>query len=69
MAHNTMPPLGLRPRFIVTEHRVAEIDEAIERYKEASKEVPEVWLEERRELVTWLNRNTQHPLYSIEEAD
>jgi len=64
--HSRKPPLGLRPRFIVAEHRVAEIDAAIQRYIEAEQAIPQPWTEEREELLTWLNRNTQHPLYPLE---
>jgi hypothetical protein len=56
----TRPPLGLRPRFIVAEHRVAEIDAAIQRYEDAGWEVPAVWTAERAELLSWLSRNTSH---------
>lgn len=37
------PPIGLRPRIIWLNEREMEITEAIERYQEAGKEVPEVW--------------------------
>lgn len=46
------PPLGLRPRFIVAEHRVREIDEAIQRYAEAGWDIPAAWVEERADLFT-----------------
>lgn len=37
------PPIGLRPRIIWLNEREMEITEAIERYQEVGKEVPEVW--------------------------
>lgn len=40
---NKKPPIGLRPRIIWLNEREMEITEAIERYQEAGKEVPEVW--------------------------
>lgn len=57
------PPLGLRPRFIVAEHRVREIDEAIQRFAEAGWAVPQAWTDERVELVEWLGQNTRHPIF------
>lgn len=44
------PPLGLRPRYIVTSQRVHEILEAMTRYAEHCKPIPEEWLEELRDL-------------------
>ncbi len=40
------PPLGLRPEFIVLEHRQKEIQEAVIRYLEAGKEIPKEWVAE-----------------------
>lgn len=37
------PPIGLRPRIIWLNERAMEITEAIERYQEVGKEVPERW--------------------------
>lgn len=49
------PPLGLIPRFIVDEHRLAEIDRAILRYAIAYMDIPQEWRDERDEIVTRLN--------------
>ncbi len=46
------PPLGLRPKFIVTESRIQEIKEAIERYIAVNYAIPAEWIEEYNELVT-----------------
>ena len=40
------PPLGLTPKWIIDEHRMQDIHEAIMRYKEAHKEIPSEWIEE-----------------------
>lgn len=40
------PPLGLRPEFIVLEHRQKEIQEAVMRYLEVGKEIPKEWTAE-----------------------
>jgi hypothetical protein len=40
------PPLGLRPRWIAEEQRLAEIASAADRYIEAGKPVPSPWIEE-----------------------
>lgn len=50
------PPLGLRPRFIVAEHRLDEINAAIARYVAASVPVPQDWVDEYNELVAYLRR-------------
>jgi hypothetical protein len=50
----TIPPLGLIPRFIVTEQRLDEIDAAMQRYRDAHMEIPAEWSEEREELLVWL---------------
>lgn len=48
------PPLGLRPRFIVDELRMQEIEAAMRRYLEAGYQVPPDWMTEYVELY---NRN------------
>lgn len=48
-AKHTKPPLGLVPRFIRDEERVQEIIEAVDRYNEAGKPVPQEWLDELNE--------------------
>jgi len=40
------PPLGLRPKWLADSERVKEIREAISRYWDAGKKVPEAWIEE-----------------------
>jgi hypothetical protein len=52
------PPLGLRPRFIVSENRLREITSAMTRYAEASKPIPSDWTKELDELSAWLAMNT-----------
>ena len=45
------PPLGLRPRFIVRELRIAEIEEAIIRYQDDGRTIPDNWKEELADLM------------------
>jgi hypothetical protein len=63
------PPLGLRPRFIVSENRLCEITSAMTRYAEASKPIPAEWTKELDELSAWLavNTNTDRD-WAAEEA-
>jgi hypothetical protein len=42
----TRPPLGLKPRQLVEEDRLEQICQAVVRYMEASKPIPEEWIEE-----------------------
>lgn len=46
------PPLGLTPKYIHDRMREQEIQEAIDRYKLANKEVPEEWLREHFDLIS-----------------
>ena len=50
------PPLGLRPRFIALEERIKEINEAIDRYKQADMAIPSEWLEEKNAILNDLDR-------------
>lgn len=64
------PPLGLRPKWIVAEHRKAEIDEAMMRYKNAGKEIPMEWHDEFNEIVAYLNSRNKdkQPLFTTEDG-
>jgi len=55
------PPLGLKPRYIQEEQRLAEIISAIERYCKAKVEIPLVWIDEYNDLVISLEDNTPSP--------
>lgn len=49
MSHDILPirpPLGLKPRWVHNEQRLREVNEAIQRYRAANKEVPKVWYKE-----------------------
>ena len=50
-------PVGLRPRFIVVEERIREIQEALQRYVSANKAVPAEWLVELNEHTQFLSRD------------
>lgn len=51
----SMPPLGLRPRYIVAAHRRVEILEAMHRYEtdQNPRVIPQEWMDELNELVTY----------------
>ena len=49
------PPIGLRPRFIVSELRLKEIEAAIERYAAVNKDIPIEWVDEKIEILDWLD--------------
>lgn len=49
------PPLGLRPKWIVAEHRRAEILEAMQRFEKDGVGVPDEWYIELGEIVGYLN--------------
>lgn len=62
MTESAIPaPLGLIPRYIRDEHRMAEIDQAMLRYAIAQKKIPIEWHEERTELVVRLNAFYNRP--------
>lgn len=44
------PPLGLKPRWLHDEQRLAEVDAAIERYTKERRIVPQEWLDEQEHL-------------------
>ena len=50
------PPLGLVPKFVRNRERLEEINEAIKRYVDVDKEIPEEWLKERNELLLETNK-------------
>lgn len=45
------PPLGIKPRYIHDEHRLAEIDAGIIRFMEAKQGIPAIWMAERDQLL------------------
>jgi hypothetical protein len=44
--YHEKPPLGIMPRNVWVAMRVDELWQAIDRYRETEKQVPEEWLEE-----------------------
>lgn len=48
------PPLGLKPRWIATQDRAQEVVNAMERYWDAGKSIPQEWHDELKELNKWL---------------
>lgn len=51
-----MPPVGLRPKYILMSQRMKEITNAIERYINADHIVPTEWIEEYNECVDYLRK-------------
>lgn len=52
-------PLGLRPRYIVVEQRIAEIAQAIERYAKAGVPTPAEWMDELADLNIYLRNRSK----------
>ena len=50
------PPLGLRPRFIALGQRIEEINQAIDRYRQAEMFIPAEWLNEKGLILDELDR-------------
>lgn len=50
------PPAGVAPRCLVMEDRLDKLDAAIRRYLEARCVIPEEWVEERNEIIKYLNK-------------
>nr|BDD48131.1 hypothetical protein 47 [Balneolaceae bacterium] len=48
------PPIGITPRFLWIEDRLKELNQAIDRYAEADKDIPAKWIRERNELINKL---------------
>lgn len=46
----TKPPLGVAPKWIRQEQRLEELCEAVIRYLRAAEPIPDLWLEEIREV-------------------
>ena len=53
------PPIGVKPFYIHNEQRMVELQEAIERYNEANKEIPNEWVAELQSLEAWYNSYNQ----------
>lgn len=47
---NEMPPLGLRPKYIVDSLRIREILEALDRYNRADTIAPIEWIDELHDI-------------------
>ena len=60
------PPLGLKPRWLAEEQRLAEVELAILRYREAGKSVPTEWMEEHSFL---FHRKMIHDQQNPKQAD
>lgn len=54
------PPLGLTPHFIWIEQRIEDIIKAMDRYREADKEIPKKWYFELAHLETEKNKTSNN---------
>jgi len=52
--YSDKPPLGLVPRKIRENERLVEVKDAIIRYMDASKPIPQEWIDELNELMNYL---------------
>lgn len=44
------PPLGIMPKWLADEKRLKELGEAMDRYRQGNKELPQEWVDEFNEL-------------------
>lgn len=59
MKKSYIPPLGARPRFVIEEERIKELQEAIKRFLTANYPLPREQVEEYNELTSKLE--TEEP--------
>jgi hypothetical protein len=62
------PPLGLMPRWLADEKRLADVDAALQRYKDANLELPGEWLWERQDLLENLRRHRPAEAATVKES-
>lgn len=53
------PPLGIRPKFVVRHERKKEIIDAVIRYVNDNRQIPEEWIKEYNELIEEDKNDTQ----------
>jgi hypothetical protein len=54
------PPLGVPPKWLRQEQRLAELNEAVVRYRQEALPIPNDWLEEIRDLAGELLARSKH---------
>lgn len=60
------PPMGLRPKFLADEERIAEINEAIFRYMGAKKIIPQEWIDEYNSIASsYLGKELVAPIQNL----
>lgn len=62
-------PLGIKPRWVHDEERLAEIQRAIGRYQATGNPVPAEWIEENNELFARLNARKETQRVSTAEPE
>ncbi len=67
------PPLGLIPEFIHKEQRYKDVCEAIKRYEDANREIPEEWRNERiklfSEVLEYRNKNLNQRSFTTDQTE
>ena len=48
----SIPPVGIKPRWLHEEERIKELLDAIQRYSEAKLPIPTDWIKELKTLLT-----------------
>lgn len=62
------PPLGIKPEWMMKMERIEEIEEAIERYKKANWQIPQIWTHELDELRTQNPSPKPKPKQKVEKV-
>jgi hypothetical protein len=62
------PPLGLMPRWLADEKRLADVQAALQRYRDANLEPPGEWLWERQDLLDNLRRHRPAEAATVKES-
>lgn len=52
--HMQQPPIGIKPMWLHNEHRLREINNAINRYRDAECELPQEWYSEKKSLEEYI---------------
>lgn len=58
------PPLGIKPKWLVNEHRCEELYEKIQQYKTLNLDVPLAWIIEHKQLTRIIKKREKRISYS-----
>lgn len=53
------PPSGIRPRWLIAEERLREINQAIVWYTNTNHSIPKEWLEERDSILNYFGKRAK----------